>query len=218
MEANESVVGADMMNFGIVGMQTDGKSVMEAGESIVVAVVADDIVMDVQMDGESIEDAKENVVGVYTDDRRAAVAVVMGAFVLDAGTSSFHDISDAESIVDAEASCADGFFDSGKMVMEKKAPEQEHIMQQGQSLWKGIPYPGGVKQYVMQQECVIKQQNSLWKQILDSGGVEQFGAEVHGNEEVGLEEVDPGGGDTIEDNQRAYIGQFMMSWRTVLIS
>jgi hypothetical protein len=119
-----------------------------------VAVVADDIVMDVQMDGESVVDARENVVGVHTDDRRATVAVVMEAFVLDAGTNSSSDISDAESVVDAEVSCALGSFDSGKMVMQKKAPDKEHVMQQKQSLRKGIPYPGGVKQYVMQQECV----------------------------------------------------------------
>jgi hypothetical protein len=91
--------------------------------------------------------------------------------------------------VDAEASCADGIFDSGKIVMQKKAPDKEHVMQQGQSLWKGILHPGGVKQYVMQQECVTKQQHSLWKQILDSGGVELFGVEV------GSKEFDPGGGD-----------------------
>jgi hypothetical protein len=112
------------MNSGMVGMQADGESVVEAGENILMAVVAGDIVMDVQMDGESVMDAGENVVdvvyadaavvGVHTDDRRAAVAVVMGAFVLDAGKSSSDNISDAESVVDAEASCADGFFDSGK--------------------------------------------------------------------------------------------------------
>jgi hypothetical protein len=102
VEADESVAGTDVMNPGIVGMPADGESVVEAGESIVVAVVAGDIVMDVQMDGESIMDARENVVdvvyadaavvGVHMDDRRAAVAVAMGAFVLDAGTSSSDDI------------------------------------------------------------------------------------------------------------------------------
>jgi hypothetical protein len=94
VEADERVVGADVMNSGIVSMQADGKSVVvEAGESIVVAVVAGDIVIDVQMEGESVMDARENVVdarenvvdivyadaavvGVHTDDRRAAVAVV----------------------------------------------------------------------------------------------------------------------------------------------
>jgi hypothetical protein len=129
VEADESVVGTDVMNPGVAGMQADGESVVQAGESIVVAVVAGDIVMDVQMYGKNVMDARENVVdvvyadaavvGVHTDDRRAAVAVVMGAFVLDAGTSSSDDISDAESDVDAEASCANGFFNSGKMVMQK---------------------------------------------------------------------------------------------------
>jgi hypothetical protein len=79
-------------------------------------------------------------------------------------------------------------------------------MQQGQSLWKGIPYPGGVKQYV---ECVTKQQHSLWKQILDSWGVELFGVEVHGNEEVGSEEVDPGGGDLSADHRGQSEGLYM---------
>jgi hypothetical protein len=78
-----------------------GKSVMEAGESIVVAIVADvadDIVMDVQMDCESVVDARESVVdavyadaavvGVHMVSRRATVAIVMEAFVLDAGTTT----------------------------------------------------------------------------------------------------------------------------------
>jgi hypothetical protein len=109
-KADESVVGADVMNIiGIMGMQTDGESVVEAVESTVVAAVAGDIVMGVQMDGKSVMDDSENavdvvyadaaVMGAHTDDRRAAVtvSVVMGAFVLDAGTSSSSDMYDADA-------------------------------------------------------------------------------------------------------------------------
>jgi hypothetical protein len=106
---------------------------VEARESVMNAVVADAVVVGVHMDGRSVADA-----------------VVIDAFVV------------GRSIMD-EASCVDVFSDAvgGSMVMQRKAPDKEHVMQQGQSLWKGIPDPGGVKQYVMQQECVTEQRQSL---------------------------------------------------------
>jgi hypothetical protein len=144
-------------------------------------------------------------------------AGVMDDFIDDAGASCVVGIiytcaCDGVSLpFDADAVCGAchimdsvciNYDDHGSMEMDVKAPDKGHDIQK-QSLWKGIPDPGGVKQYVMQQECATEyamqlecateKRQSLWKQILDPGGVGLFGVKVHGNERADVEEVDPGG-------------------------
>jgi hypothetical protein len=192
MNADVSIVGIDVMGSGTVGMQEDGKSVADVAKGIVDAVLMSSGIMDMQSDGKSVMEVVEGIMD----------AGVMDDFMDDAGASCVVEIiyagaSDGSGVslpFDSDAVCGTCHImdsvcinhdDHGSMEMYVKAPDKGHDIQQGQSLWKGIPDPGGVKQYVIQQECVTEyamqqecateKRQSLWKQILDPGGVGLFG-------------------------------------------